>query len=396
MAHPWRLLAGVALCLSVGLPAAAQLQPLNDNARRNAYVVYNIPDSAVRAVMAPDVTGEHFACKLWLNDGKQAIVVDGVQQESYTEVTMPFVGDYGARIAYIADKTKLIVDGKLAAEHKEFALDSPEAVVFSQDGKHMAYCASDGDGWFVSKDGDRSDLYARVWSPAMPSDGSRLAFCAEDGSGKRFVVLDGKPQESYDDVSDPTFSSDGKRFAFAGKKGDSWSVVLDGAKGSEPYAGVKELTFSDDGKRFAYAAKVGDSEFVVLDGQRQQGYEAVDDLVFSPKGARFGHAARARLRWHVVVDGEAGDPYDSVRGLVFLADSREYLYTCQDRRRARIVVGKLPQMGFEWNSNPVATTSGNTAFYIMVTGQWFDRTDRAKGLKPGAHVYQAAMGIASS
>jgi Tol biopolymer transport system component len=152
------------------------------------------------------------------------------------------------------------------------------ALALSPDGTRVAYVACKGFGLGIP-----APTYAIVvdgkpgpWRDTSPSnlvfspDGKRLAYAA-GGHGKRWVVLDGKEGPEYDAIKqispDGGFSPDGKRFAYVATSGQKSALVMDGLElgGWSAPAGMDGL--------FALGAD-GDWKYsVVVDGEGGPKYD---------------------------------------------------------------------------------------------------------------------------
>lgn len=79
------------------------------------------------------------------------------------------------------------------------------ALALSDDGKHLAYGASDGSldlGWAVYVDGvQRSERYYAIWRPKFDPSGQHVAWEAmRSPTGPNVLVLDGRPLATFDDL----------------------------------------------------------------------------------------------------------------------------------------------------------------------------------------------------
>ena len=244
----------------------------------------------------------------------------------------------------------------------------------------MAYAAAKGSKLLVVVDGKEGPEYVHVGRETLifSPDGKRLAYETWNGD-KRVVVVDGKPGPEYDWIGQGTlvFSPDSKRFAYVARKGYENSrdvVVLDGREGPEYDQIIWEPIFSPDGKRVAYIAEKGDKSVLVVDGREgpefdsvhfytpfpfdladltverkpeegwnwvkavghwDHGWIAMGGPVFSPRGQHVAYAARKDGKCFVVLDGRAGPKYDQVWGgpsfhpdgrLEYLASRKGILY----------------------------------------------------------------------
>jgi hypothetical protein len=90
------------------------------------------------------------------------------------------------------------------------------ALALSDDGRRLAYGASDGSldrGWAVYADGvQQSDRYYAIWRPRFDPSAKHLAWEAMlSGRGPNVLVLDGRVLASFDDLLDgPIFDREGE------------------------------------------------------------------------------------------------------------------------------------------------------------------------------------------
>jgi len=116
------------------------------------------------------------------------------------------------------------VDGHESAQY-----DGLSALIFSPDGKRVAYVAIKGQKQMVVVDSQEGTEYDGILGAiAFSPNGQRVAFSAMRGK-KKLVVVDGResPPE-YDEIGEGSlvFSPDGKRIAYTAARGNKWSVLL--------------------------------------------------------------------------------------------------------------------------------------------------------------------------
>jgi hypothetical protein len=236
---------------------------------------------------------------------------------------------------------------------------APEAIVFSMDGKRLAYAAEDWQGWHVVVDGQcgparagigellfspdaKSFAYAALddghWrvirddAPGPPfeallqgtlrfsADGVHLAYAAL-AQGKVHAVLDQDAGPAYDGIANLGFITENGRLAYVARKGDRTRVVVDGSEGPA-YDAIGEVAWHSG--HYAFAALREPSWIAVLDGVEQQPYDRVDALRLAPGGKHLAYVARRGAHELVVLDGVESEPYRSVRHatLGFAPDGR--------------------------------------------------------------------------
>jgi Tol biopolymer transport system component len=269
-----------------------------------------IGDRAI--VFSPD--GKRLAY-VAIRDGKQFVVVDGVEQKAYDGIdgeTLFFSSD-GKRLAYVATLSKkqfVVLDGVEGKHHdKVLAL----GVGFSPDGKRFHYAAETAGKTVVVSDGKEGKEYEKVARLQFSSDGRRTVYGSYGGK-QSFVVIDGVEKGPYEDTGAVgPFSPDGQRLAYAIKRDGKWRLVLDGNE-NKPWDLILRpgVQFSSDGKRFLYTARQGRNAFAVIDGVESKPYESVRMIAesFSSDGKRVAFLANIGKKAALVVDGKESTPQD--------------------------------------------------------------------------------------
>ena len=241
----------------------------------------------------------------------------------------------------------------------------PKSLVFTPDGKHIAYVAKHGSGHVALVDGKTEKEYEVVALPILFSpDGARHAYKATRGGAWTYVV-DGKEGAWHPGIQDTSgdFSADGTHFAYLASKTDGAKleggmsptvVVTDGVEGDpyfsiesesfefgpvgavptfvatrgnppkekpfavvagqagHPYDEVGPVVFSSNGKAWGHFAAEGGSSFVVVNGTEGRHYSGIASPTFSADGTRWAHRAMKKNKWLVVVNGEDGAEYDEI------------------------------------------------------------------------------------
>jgi hypothetical protein len=118
-----------------------------------------------------------------------------------------------------------VVDGQAGAQYDGIGEGS---LVFSADGKRMAYAALNGKKFFVVVDGQAGAQYDAIGSPVFSPDGKRVAYRALQGQ-KSSVVLDVQTGAGYDAILEgsPIFNANGGLEYLAIKEGALYRVQQD-------------------------------------------------------------------------------------------------------------------------------------------------------------------------
>jgi len=185
------------------------------------------------------------------------------------------------------------------------------------------------------------DVAGLVFSP----DGKRVAYAALD-DGKWRVLVDGEAQKPYDTLGDDSllFSPDGAKFAYAARSAGKWCVVV--GQEQKHYDGVGQLCWSPNGQHLAYGVQTGEFEMVVLDGREGRIFDAVaaGSLVFSPNSDHLGYIAGSRTVRFAVVDNNRKPRFDAVGYLNFSPDGQSTVYAAIAGGKAFTVVEDKPAL----------------------------------------------------
>ncbi|MFO1422267.1 MAG: hypothetical protein U1F70_01220 [Candidatus Competibacteraceae bacterium] len=189
------------------------------------------------------------------------VVVDGRHGPEFDRVSSPVFSPDGRHIAYWAKQAKQ--EFIVRDDQKGPAFDGAGFPVFSPDGGKVAYRAREGNQWFVMRGDEKgpafddigyytvpdtgrgSDIVDVVFSP----DGRQLAYAARQGE-QWFIVRDGQPGPAFAHVGLPVFSPAG-RLAHRARQNDREFILLAGKKGPE-FDFVSNPVFSPDGRQMAY------------------------------------------------------------------------------------------------------------------------------------------------
>jgi hypothetical protein len=207
-------------------------------------------------------------------DGKMFIVVDKQENNKYDEVSYPNISFDGKRLAYSAKNDidigkSLIIDGKIWGKY----VDVKYPIVFSADGSHVAYAASNGSWSLFVDDKEVSSGYDNITNIWVGNSG-KYAFIGVRGTEYK-ANINGEESQSYSMASGLIISYDEKRSIFAARRGNNEFAVIDGKEGiSYPIFITGSIpNFSPDSKHVVYKTSRFSSDgmkrlfFLVADGQ---------------------------------------------------------------------------------------------------------------------------------
>ncbi len=280
-----------------------------------------------------------------------------------------------------------LVNGKFLLGH-----DNVFGVVFSPDGKHVAYPAGKQDEVRMIYDGKAGPPYFGVGAPVFSPDGKHLAYTANLGNsnqGKNVVVIDGQAGQVYDNIELPRghgvscFTSEGKHIVYAACKSGKWHAVMDGREGPacDTFFGPDSTT--SYGKPAVYASW----RAVAWRGEKDRSYAPkYEQFSFRPLFYGAGQVAyvgivETRARAAVVVDGVPGPKYEQVGKLVVSSNGLHVGYiACRGQGNSRKCVAvidghegpesdEIPlNLGGNWE--PFSSNGQHTAYMAKARAKW--------------------------
>ncbi len=336
-------------CLAVAVALGAQPRVIRVVARETSLGA-RLPGVVERTLSISATQRLAYVVQLPKSAG-EAVVVDGVQGRAYTfiprvplteaGITPPIVfSPDGKRIAYVAsqdDRWRVVVDGVDGTAYDRIDVGAP---TFSPDSRHLAYFAERAGKQLIVIDGVEGPAYDSIDQdiPAFAADSRRWGYAARRDS-LRYLIVDGKELGGAEYVGDPVFSDSTGRFAYVVKRHDTWAVVVDGVEGKAYRSIGNNLVFSADGRHFLYRG--GDKEdHVVVDGVESAGFGSIKEnsYAFSPDGSHVAFVTTAYGEDAWVVDGKKGKAYDWVSTQPTFSPDGQHLTYVAERDRKRFVV----------------------------------------------------------
>src|SRR6266581_6965744 len=250
-------------------------------------------------------------------------------------------------------KLVAVIDGQEAGKpYDSLGGTSLGEIIFSPDGKRLAYVASNSGKWFVVVDGKEGKKYDGLVSALSFSPDSRHVVYTDGGD--------------YYDIGGFLFSPDSKRVTHVVSTGPQSVVVVDGQDGEYHNGLVRSLVFSPNSKRMAYVAATEDkrNRFAVVDERQGKPYEGVRTPVFSPDSKRMAYAARAGGQWLMVVDGKEGKRYDNLGTPVFSPDGKRVAYAAQALGRWLMVEDGKESKDYRGTGMPVFSPNGKRMAFL--------------------------------
>jgi Tol biopolymer transport system component len=216
------------------------------------------------------------------------LILDGKESPPIEEVYSPRFNPNGNGLAWCAKKNKqaaVFYNGKPLDK----LYDGVTACIFSPDGMRTAHLAERAGKWLAVIDGVEGEEYKDVDVPIFSRDGKHVAYGATETDGRHLVVIDGRKGQLYAATDAPLLSADGKHLVYNANLGQErrsqWCVVRDGVEGT-PYEDVKNVAMSEDGEHIAHWIFVNGKHQLIVDGHSLATYDGTFDnarIIFDSK-----------------------------------------------------------------------------------------------------------------
>lgn len=237
---------------------------------------------------------------------------------------------------------------------------SNDDLVFSPDGRSVAYTAERDRKHVVVVNNARQPEYDWTDKPVFSPDGKKVAYAAVtdinwkrwldpavpnfERGGQWWVIDNGQRIGPYDYAWLVSYSPGGNHVAFAAMKGNRWFVVNGGRAGAE-YEWVNMPFFSADG-RVAYSARTGEKAFMVVDTTAGPPFDEVGDPYWSPDSKRLAYPALTGNKWYTVLDTARRGPFDRLRSFWYRNDGT-LGFVANRNNKSFVVVGTTEHEAFD-------------------------------------------------
>lgn len=265
----------------------------------------------------------------------QYAIIDGKKGKPYDSVMNIVFSPDGKRVAYLAKLARLwkvIVNGQVQTVGlKKFVV---KHILFSPDGKKLLFIGKSGRKMILVVNGIVGQAFDEINenSITFSKDGKCVAYSVQKGN-QQAVIFNGKVGEWHQQVGFPVLSNSGKRLGYWATDNGNTYAVIDNKK-EESYNQVYTIAFSNGDKTVAYYAKKDGKYYVVINGVKSQAYEHVHSLIFSPNGERLVYAIETYekneegFNHAVIVDDKKMKTYETVveGSFLFSLDSKHFAY----------------------------------------------------------------------
>jgi len=337
---------------------------------------------------------QHVAYSAKREDGWH-VVVDGEEGPAWSSIQSLTLSEDG-RVAYAGasrdGRWHTIVDG----QEQPHPATHQSHIVFSPDGRRVAYHSEDENDFFLVANGIRGRAYPAMFSagPYFSPDSRRLAYVAGRAPDQQVVMVDAEEMPALGAVVPPVmFSPDSRRVAYvanapradSGQRSGGQMLVLDGTPGPA-FDRVTGFAFSDDSQHYLYVGQRAQRGVVVVDGRESPAYDGLSapGPHFSPDSEHVGWAALLNGKMQLVVDGEPGQAW--VGGIaggspVWSADSSRIGYVAGRGRQAFAVVDDREGVAYDAITGNVVFSpdAARFAYIARRADRWYVVLDKKEG-----------------
>jgi len=272
-------------------------------------------------------------------DRSEYMMINGRKGALYKEIKLVTTSEAGG-IAYVVSKEgqQFVVHNRREKGPYQVVTD----VVFSSDGKRLAYavgenCLSfeDGEGEncdsFVVENGKEQKRYDSIGRLIFSSNSQHLAYVAQEDL-KNFLVLDEEEQKSYTRLQDIIFTPNSNELVYIDKKGTYKPAVF--FREPPESIPVKGPTFVDDDSDEELEEEFNDdepSENSIKEESPYTHYDTIEQFLFSPDGNHMAYVARDGGETFVVIDGIEQKRHSlQIANLLYSFDSQHIAYIASD------------------------------------------------------------------
>jgi Tol biopolymer transport system component len=317
---------------------------------------------------SPD--SQHYAYRA-MENGKDVIVLDGVNQKYYDQVDNPHFSPDSQRLLYSArlgDEWFTVLDGIEGKRYEDLKIQSPG---FSPDSNRYTALAKKDGKFRILVDGVEGNPYTSYGAfPSFSPDSRHVVYSAWNDEGW-FVVLGNQKYGPYLDLAEgrPTFSPDGMHMAYVAWERDGVYFFIDGEK-EGPYDSVAgENVFSPDGQRIAYAARLGEEWFMVIDGQRRGPFMNVTEPEFSKDSQSLGYVGVSMRGVYAFINEDEFGPYEKISKVIFSPDSKRFAFLAMKDGQSYIVLDGVELGPYELAGFPIFSPDSQRLAYAVREGE---------------------------
>ena len=310
----------------------------------------------------------------------------------YADAVGDFVFDItGTSVAYLVqdgDKIRAVLNGSEGKAYDDITFGAwgdryAAEKAFGPSARELMYIATDAGKQFVVQGDIEGKRYDKVERLLFSGDGTHTAYAATNfGSSKSSfwkhrsrLVLDGVEQEPYNSVAPIRFLASGE-LVWSGTNYPTSSsmeeVLVIGAKKSKTYAHI-EPSISADGKALAYSAVDADrrSTIHVIWANGNEEEIVGGGATMNPTGTLIIYLEREGTKWHTVVRRQDGTSFASDGLVVALSETGDHV-ALQSRTasgQSVVIVDGEKETPYDFVTGIRFSPDGSQVAYIAATGK---------------------------
>lgn len=243
-----------------------------------------------------------------------------------------------------------------------------EKMAFSGGGKHIAFAAEKNGKWIIVVDGvekftrDALLFFWNSWSPNLEGnsfvpqsqapelvfspDGKSIAYPARTADGKYAVFVDDTPGPKYQSIgSGLGFVDD--RIRYYAFPADKKVVEVHGDAVLGPYDDTYRTKVSPDGRHYVLWAKRGDKPVLVVDDKESEIPGEIADYVIGDGGfLAYAYKSSGKYRVHVGA-ADLPDSFDEVGQMTLSPDGKKVAFWARVGNQWTLTAGDKTLPGFD-------------------------------------------------
>lgn len=270
-------------------------------------------------------------------------VIDGHQGMDFDSIGgRPAFSSDGSKIAYIGytkDSARLVINDSIIATYCDI-----DDLVFSPIENRLAYTARIQRDSTVSVFIDQKSLvghYASRW-PVFSKDGKHFGYWASQKDSGQYVVMDTLRTSFFKSTSDLRFSNDGRHWYTTQRlatKPRKLQYLMDGIPGIVIEGELEKINtfFAPAGNHIVYVWDVDSTEErIIIDSGQSLAYKRISNVAFSPDGRHFAYSAADKGigKYCLYVDGsKTCDSLYEFTNPTFSPDGKDVACFCMAKNR---------------------------------------------------------------
>jgi WD40 repeat protein len=232
-------------------------------------------------------------------------------------------------------------------------------IVFSPDGRRVAYTAKKDGKSFVVADNKVGKPYEGVADLVFSPDSGKIAYRALISEEKMCIVADGREGAWYRNLGQPVFSPDGRSTGYEAMKGEKYLMVTGDRESPAFDMTYAPPLFSPDSTRIAYIEQhydAGKNNVILCNAdmtgrKRGKDYDLLRGITQSSSRSLLAYIAKKNKK-HVAVivdfsgkkfEEKEGSPYDDISAITLSPDGKHAAYIAKRSGKLFLVLDGTEQ-----------------------------------------------------